>query len=637
MLKIKFHKKALTHMMLALAACVAIVANAMAPKSLTPIKVSAAANKPDAAVVLLIGNSQGIHLAEWTPQWTAMKTAAVAMVDSFPSNVDISFGVVFAFISPRTVSFSNGQYLTSNKNEVISAIQNVVLGEDEFRSRQNLYSGIIKSQEILDTYKGTGPKNIVLISDGSANALPPGYPGLSGTVTADAVEAVLQNGINFFIAGYGIFGLGLFYTRLFSLLDDDKRAYEIFSSAPQSQFDLRLSAVTKSFAAIITSDAITAATYTVTFVDWNGDELEIQPVVRGNSAMAPANPTRLGHTFTSWDISFANITANTTVTAQYQINTYTVTFVDWNGVVLTTEMVNHGSGATAPANPARIGHTFAGWSTNFSDITANTTVTAQYQINTYTVTFVDWDGTALGTETVDHGADATAPANPTRTGFTFIGWDTSLANITANTTVTAQYQINTYTVTFVDWDGTTLKTEMVDHGADATAPTNPTRTGFTFIGWSTNFSNITGNTTVTAQYQINTYTVTFVNWDGTALRTEIVNHGANATAPANPTRIGFTFIGWDTTFANITANTMVTAQYKADFAGASVTAFVTRLNGNQNDLTITITEMYFDGTTIEITQTFRIANNSANTYRIGEYSVYVDTKGNIQIREIYIV
>ncbi|MBQ5487530.1 MAG: InlB B-repeat-containing protein, partial [Clostridia bacterium] len=70
-----------------------------------------------------------------------------------------------------------------------------------------------------------------------------------------------------------------------------------------------------------------------------------------------------------------------------------------------------------------------------------------------------------------------------------------------------------YTVTFKDWDGTTLKTEEVLEGAAATAPADPTRVGYTFTGWDVDFSNVTADLVVTAQYQINTYTVIFKDWD----------------------------------------------------------------------------------------------------------------------------
>ena len=76
-------------------------------------------------------------------------------------------------------------------------------------------------------------------------------------------------------------------------------------------------------------------------------------------------------------------------------------------------------------------------------------------------------------------------------------------------TVTAQYEQNApdpiyYTVIFQDWDGTTLKTEQVEQGKSATAPAAPTREGYTFKGWDKDFSNVQSDLTVTALYEQNT-------------------------------------------------------------------------------------------------------------------------------------
>ena len=752
------------------------------------------------------------------------------------------------------------------------------------------------------------------------------------TVAAPTITTAYDaNGTRVTISGSS--GTTIFYTTNGSTPTESSNKYN-------GSFVLNGAATVKAVAmqncrynSYVSSYGITVTKHTVTFKDWNGTVLKTQSVYHTGAATAPANPTRTGYTFTGWDKAFTNVTADLVVTAQYSINTYTVTFKDWNGTVLKTQQVQYGGAATAPANPTRTGYTFTGWDKAFTNVTANLVVTAQYSINTYTVTFKDWNGTVLKTQQVQYGGAATAPANPTRAGYTFTGWDKAFTNVTANLVVTAQYvqnepvstpvpsdapqivveskttsagstvavnisiannpgfvtmgiqvaydsnltllsvsdtglvpgqmfsteidnpqplywanptatadctvngkiatltfkvadnaeegeyhirvsydydnydiynqsgeavqfatvngtltvtdvvygdvngdgrvnnldgmvlmrhlakwpsypasmispgadvnadgrinnldgmilmrhlakwpayatlpyssqkgivavrpdnttfeneptivvgnaeaapgetvripielannpgvvvmgimvgydenltllgfedtgllpgqlhstvienpqplfwgnttsgnctengviiylefkvaddaapgtysitvtydyenydiynydgepiefaiqngavtvaaaQPEMHTVTFKDWDGTELKTQEVQHGGDAEAPADPTRTGYTFTGWDKAFTNITADLVVTAQYEINTYTVTFKDWDGTVLKTQEVQYGGDAEAPADPTRVGYTFTGWDKAFTNVTADLVVTAQYE---------------------------------------------------------------------------
>ena len=300
--------------------------------------------------------------------------------------------------------------------------------------------------------------------------------------------------------------------------------------------------------------------YTVSFKDYDGTFLKVEEVASGSAATAPLSPTRAGYTFTGWDAAFDNVTNNITVTAEY-INYFTIRFEDYDGTFLKSENVNYGLAATAPPNPIRTGYTFSGWNVAFDNIINSITVTAMYMLNTYTVRFEDYDGTLLKSEEVDYGSSAIAPSNPTRIGYTFIAWDVAFDNVTDNIIVTSEYLINTYTVSFEDYDGTLLKSEEVDYGSAAIAPSNPTRIGYTFTAWNVAFDNITDNIIVTAEYLINTYTVSFEDYDGTLLKSEEVDYGSAATAPLNPTRIGYAFIAWDIAFDNITNNITVTAVY----------------------------------------------------------------------------
>ena len=124
--------------------------------------------------------------------------------------------------------------------------------------------------------------------------------------------------------------------------------------------------------------------------------------------------------------------------------------------------------------------------------------------DTIVATFEDWDGTVLKQKTIACGGYVFAPADPVRDGFTFLGWDPAVfTGLTADTTFIAQYSsgIVTHTVSFFDWDGTQLgEDQEVVHGEAATPPANPSREGYIFVGWDTAFDNVTDDLTVHASY-----------------------------------------------------------------------------------------------------------------------------------------
>ena len=129
--------------------------------------------------------------------------------------------------------------------------------------------------------------------------------------------------------------------------------------------------------------------------------------------------------------------------------------------------------------------------------------------SSYTVTFKDYNGNVLKTETVAAGGSATPPATPSREGYDFVNWDGAYTNVYSDTTVTAVYAIKTYTVKFVDYDETVLSTQTVNYGGSATVPANPTRDGYTFTGWSGTYTNVKADSTVTAQYTQNAVAADF--------------------------------------------------------------------------------------------------------------------------------
>gem|GEM_PF-3901921 len=141
---------------------------------------------------------------------------------------------------------------------------------------------------------------------------------------------------------------------------------------------------------------------------------------------------------------------------------------------------------------------------------------------------------------------------------------------------------NTFTVTFIDHDGSTLKTESVYYGAVATAPVAPTRAGYTFVGWDKSFANVTEYLTVTAQYTQNTYTATVSSLGTGASGSGDYAEGVTVSINAG-NRSGYTFNGWtaspNVTFANA-RNASTTFIMPAE--NVTVTANWTRSQGGND-------------------------------------------------------
>lgn len=137
-------------------------------------------------------------------------------------------------------------------------------------------------------------------------------------------------------------------------------------------------------------------------------------------------------------------------------------------------------------------------------------------------------------------------------------------NVGADHTIEVTFKVATFTVTFTDYDGKVLSTQTVDFGKSATAPAAPTREGYTFAGWDKDFTQVYDNLTIRATYAVNVYRVIFLNWNGKILDVQYVRHQKSAEAPEAPAREGYTFTGWDKDFTNVTADLVVTAQYTKD-------------------------------------------------------------------------
>ena len=208
----------------------------------------------------------------------------------------------------------------------------------------------------------------------------------------------------------------------------------------------------------------------------------------------------------------------------------------------------------------RTGHTQVGWATVDGGekvyaldavYTKNEALTLYpvWNTNKYTITFDTNGGSEIATITQDYGTQISAPADPTRKGYTFIGWDKAIPVTmpAENMTITAKWKVNSYTITFDTAGGSEIAPITQDYGTAITAPADPTREGYTFIGWDMEIPTTmpAENITVTAKWKVNSYTITFDTTGGSEIAPITQDYGTAIVAPADPTREGYTFIGWD--------------------------------------------------------------------------------------------
>ena len=186
-----------------------------------------------------------------------------------------------------------------------------------------------------------------------------------------------------------------------------------------------------------------------------------------------------------------------------------------------------------------------------------------WNANQYTITFDTDGGTDVASITQAYGTPIIAPANPTKPGCTFTGWNPELpaAMPAENLTVTAQWSPDIYAITY-NLDGGTASGNPDFYTVESSTITlnPPTRTGYTFIGWSgTDLSgsdNLTvtiptgsiGNRSYTAHWSLNTYSITYDLDGGTAFgNPDSYTVESAAITLKEPTKAGYVFTGWSGT------------------------------------------------------------------------------------------
>lgn len=160
--------------------------------------------------------------------------------------------------------------------------------------------------------------------------------------------------------------------------------------------------------------------------------------------------------------------------------------------------------------------------------------------------------------------------------------------------------VRQYVVSFLDHDGKLIEKVTVEEGKEAKAPKEPSRLGYTFDGWDRDFKKVTEDLQIVAKYKINLYVVTFVDYDSSELDKQIVEYGSNAKEPTEPTRDGYIFIGWNKEFNNVVSDLEVKAQYEKNIKVSAI-----NVTGQGGVTTITT-----DGGQLEMLATVLPANAS---------------------------
>ena len=283
--------------------------------------------------------------------------------------------------------------------------------------------------------------------------------------------------------------------------------------------------------------------FKATFKSW-GTTTPVN-VAFGATIEAPTAAAKTGYSFSKWDpeVPATMPASNLEFNAQYTADSYAFTY-DLKGGALAGDVTNPASYTIESEtftlnNPTKEGYTFMGWTgTDLAEATMEVTITqgsmgarnftAQWQINQYTMTFKLENGEADVVKKQDYATELTAPANLTRTGFTFKGWSAEVpATVPAeDLSFTAQWERNSYKLLFIV-DGSTFSEQTVPFESQIAMPENPAKEGYTFKGWTPEVPATmpAEDVTVTAEFTVNTYKIRYY-YGETLLFEDEVAYGA---------------------------------------------------------------------------------------------------------------
>jgi len=316
--------------------------------------------------------------------------------------------------------------------------------------------------------------------------------------------------------------------------------------------------------------------------------------------------------------------------------THNIIFETNGGSIVESQIVNDGDKIKKPNDPIKEGYKFIGWMLDNEiydfnlEVTSDLTLTAKWieidEEETFVVKFNTSGGSTIQNQIVKKGEKIEKPTEPIKEGYKFIGWmlDNKIydfeSSVSSDIELKAKWEKTNeidkpitpnekkYTVTFDSKGGSTVKSQTVVEGNKVTKPTEPTRSGYTFAGWTLNGSNydfnstVTGNITLVAKWTENiknNYTVTFDSKGGSTVKSQTVVEGNKVTKPIDPTKSGYTFAGWTLNGSNYDFNSTVTGNITlvAKWTAKSYTVKVAPVDQYSPDRILTV---YENGTQISV-------------------------------------
>ena len=284
------------------------------------------------------------------------------------------------------------------------------------------------------------------------------------------------------------------------------------------------------------------------------------------------------------------IKQDTTLVAQFEIDSHTIIFRDEDGSVLDSISCAYGIKPVSSVTPVKEAdvqytYTFAGWTPEITAVTGDATYTATYTatLNSYPITWLNADSSLIDVTEVAYGAmpvhaDAEKAATAQYT-YTFKGWTPALTEVTGAATYKAEFDsvVNLYTVTFVDSNDSVLSVQQVLAGQAAELPAEPQHEGYRFVQWtiiegSGSLDSVMSDLTVKATYEEILYTVyCFDQLDNSLIAELSVREGTAAQLPEPPVHEGYIFVEWQVSgegdLNNVRSNIIVWATYRSEQEG----------------------------------------------------------------------